>query len=281
MGADNGLDQGKMTAGHFQVAQAVRLWHDIGLPEPPEGWQKEPLAGVMKGGDGQTVPLESPSSWRRKTLQLWEEVGRIFQQPPASQTDLRAVWQSVVAQKPDLAELNSALICNFLERKLFGEEGDRVLVTPPSDLSGEPPILTPISVKRQRGTEPLLPWLFSSQDKRIKLQAAVASVLVLVAGGLGIQDSLRNSARESAYQQIMAAEQIQDDLGMVEGAEMFLANSPLSGQDGRNEQVMELYTESLVRWFAQQENSPDASAQKHLERYRQVMNAVKPEDNQL
>jgi hypothetical protein len=145
----------------------------------------------------------------------------------------------------------------------------------------EPPTLTPIAVKRQRGAEPLLPWLFSSQDKRIKIQAAIASVLVLVAGGLGIQDKLRISARENAYQQILAAEQIQDNLSVVQGAETFFANSPLSGKDGRNEQVMELYTQSLVRWFAQQENSPDADAQKHLERYRQIMNPVKPEDKQL
>jgi hypothetical protein len=271
----------KMTARQFQMAQAVHLWQAIGMPEPPEGWQKEPLPGVMQGVKGKTFPLESPNSWHRKALQLWEEVGRIFQQPPVSQADLRAFWQSVVADKPDLADLDSTLICAFLERKVFGEESDRVLVTAPPEVIEEPPTLTPIAVKRQRGAEPLLPWLFSSQDKRIKIQAAIASVLVLVAGGLGIQDKLRISARENAYQQILAAEQIQDNLSVVQGAETFFANSPLSGKDGRNEQVMELYTQSLVRWFAQQENSPDADAQKHLERYRQIMNPVKPEDKQL
>ena len=270
----------KMTARQFQVAQAIHLWEVIGLPEPPEGWQKEPLAGVMLGVNGQTIPLESSNSWRRKALQLWQEIGRIIQQPPARKAALAAVWQTVVAHKPDLADLDSTLICAFLERKVFGKESDRVLVTPTPEVIEEPPTLTPIAVKRLRGAEPLLPWLFSSQDKRIKIQAAIASILILVAGGSGIQDRWRISARESAYQQILAAEQNQDNLSVVQGAETFFANSPLSGKDGRNEQIRELYTQSLVRWFAQQENSPDADAQKHLERYRQVMNPVKSEDKQ-
>ena len=270
----------KMTARQFQVAQAIHLWEVIGLPEPPEGWQKEPLAGVMLGVNGQTIPLESSNSWRRKALQLWQEIGRIIQQPPARKAALAAVWQTVVAHKPDLADLDSTLICAFLERKVFGKESDRVLVTPTPEVIEEPPTLTPIAVKRLRGAEPLLPWLFSSQDKRIKIQAAIASILILVAGGLGIQDRWRISARESAYQQILAAEQNQDNLSVVQGAETFFASSPLSGKDGRNEQIRELYTKSLVRWFAQQENSPDADAQKHLERYRQVMNPVKSEDKQ-
>ncbi|MDJ0569112.1 MAG: hypothetical protein QNJ53_08680 [Pleurocapsa sp. MO_192.B19] len=276
-------EQAKMTAEQFQMAQAVHLWQAIGLPEPPEGWQKEAQTVVMQGIDEQTVPLESSMSWCRKALQLCEEVDKVLQQPPASQADIRDVWQSIVANKPDLADLDSSLICTFLERKLFGEEGegDRVEVTPPSDLSREQPILTPISVKRQPGAEPLLPWLFSPQDKRIKLQAIVAIALVLGAGGLRIQDRLRSSARETAYQEILAAEQIQDDLGLVQNAEVFFANSPLSGKDGRNDQVMELYTESLVRWYAQQEISPDASARKHLERYHQVMETFKVEDKQL
>lgn len=274
-------EQAKMTAGQFQIAQAVHLWQAIGLPEPPEGWQKEPQAGVIQGVDEQTIPLESSISWGKKALQLWEEINRVFQQPPASKADLTIVGQSIVANKPDLADLDSSLIRTFLENKLFGEEGTPVEVTPPSDLSREQPILTPISAKRQPGGEPLLPWLFSSQDKRIKLQAIVASLLVIVAGGLGIQDRLRSSARETAYQKILAAEQIQDDLSLVQNAEVFFANSPISGKDIRNEQIIRLYRESLVRWFVQLENPPNASEQKHLERYRKVMNAVNLEDNQL
>ena len=128
-------------------------------------------------------------------------------------------------------------------------------------------------------SERLFSRLFNTLDWGINLRATVASVLVLIAGGIVTQDRLKSSARDAAYQQILASEQIQDDLRVVEASEVFFTNQPFSGKDRRNQQVMQLYTESLVRWFAQQSASPDSSAQMYLTRYRQVTNTVKLEDN--
>ena len=66
----------------------------------------------------------------------------------------------------------------------------------------------------------------------------------------------------------------------MKASEVFFTNQPFSGKDRRNQQIMQLYTESLVRWFAQQQSaSQDSSAQMYLTRYRQVTNTVKLEDN--
>lgn len=265
-------DEAKTTARNFQIARAIKLWQTIGLPEPPEGWK--PIAGVMYRSDGQAVPIDSPISWGKKVLQLQEEVGKIFQQLPTSQSDLADTWKSVVSNKPNLSDLDPVLIRAYIERQLFAEESDRVLVTPPHQVKEETLILVPNVDKLQRGAEPILPWLFSSQDKRIKFQAAISSLLVIVAGGIGIQDGLKSSAREMAYQQILRAEQIQDNLSVVQGSETFFANLPFSGKDGRGEEVMNLYTKSLVKWFAQLDNPDDAKVQKHLADYRQNKIAV-------
>jgi hypothetical protein len=129
-------------------------------------------------------------------------------------------------------------------------------------------------------SERLFSRVVNTLDWRINLRATVASVLVLIAGGIVTQDRLKSSARDAAYQQILASEQIQDDLGVVKASEVFFTNQPFSGKDRRNQQIMQLYTESLVRWFAQQQSaSPDSSAQMYLTRYRQVTNTVKLEDN--
>jgi hypothetical protein len=64
-------------------------------------------------------------------------------------------------------------------------------------------------------SERLFSRLFNTLDWRINLRATVASVLVLIAGGIVTQDRLKSSARDAAYQQILASEQIQDDLGVV------------------------------------------------------------------
>lgn len=128
-------------------------------------------------------------------------------------------------------------------------------------------------------SERLFSRLFNTLDWRINLQATVASILVVIAGGIVTQDRLKSSARDAAYKQILASEQLQDDLGVVKASEVFFTNQPLSGKDRRNQQIMQLYTESLVRWFAGQSASPDSSAQMYLKRYRQVTNTVKLEDN--
>ena len=129
-------------------------------------------------------------------------------------------------------------------------------------------------------SERLFSRVVNTLDWRINLRATVASVLVLIAGGIVTQDRLKSSARDAAYQQILASEQIQDDLGVVKASEVFFTNQPFSGKDRRNQQIMQLYTESLVRWFAQQQSaSSDSSAQMYLTRYRQVTNTVKLEDN--
>jgi hypothetical protein len=128
-------------------------------------------------------------------------------------------------------------------------------------------------------SERLFSWLLTPQDLQIKLRATVASLLVLIAGGIVTQDRLKSSTRDAAYQQILASEQIQDDLGVVKASEVFFTNQPLSGKERRNQQIMQLYRESLVRWFAQQSASPDSNAQMYLKRYRQITNTVNLEDN--
>jgi hypothetical protein len=128
-------------------------------------------------------------------------------------------------------------------------------------------------------SERLFSWLLNPQDLQIKLRATVASLLVLIAAGIVTQDRLKSSTRDAAYQQILASEQIQDDLGVVKASEVFFTNQPLSGKERRNQQIMQLYRESLVRWFAQQSASPDSNAQMYLKRYRQITNTVNLEDN--
>ena len=221
----------------------------------------------------------STTGWSRQALLLLDGLSWVLNHPPRRKWDVAATWEAVIAQKPELAELDARLIHAFLEPKLFrSTEEPMAPKTPVPPL--EPPPLTHIVTKRKRSTEPLIPWLFSRQDIQIKAQVAVASVLMLTAGWLTFHDASVRSARDAAYQQILAAEQRQDYLKVLKGAEAFFANTPLSGKDGRNQQVMQLYSKALVRWVAQQEGQLDGEAQKHLDRYRAVMsNSTQEEGN--
>jgi hypothetical protein len=180
---------------------------------------------------------------------------------------LANAFYTLVRENPYLVELDTTLIHAFLKRKLFGNEQEQI-APGNSALSADLSVLTPRFNKRKPGREPFLLWLFSCQNIRLKIQAVIASVLVLTAGMVTIQDLSIRSARNLAYEQIQDAELQQDILGVVEGAEKFLDQTPLSGEDERDQQVREIYSSALVRWLARQNNPLDEKAQVHLERYQ-------------
>jgi hypothetical protein len=266
----------KATMYDFKVAQAISIWRSIGLPEPDANTSAGSPA-VMYAQNGKELLTESTAGWSRQALLLLDGLNDVFNNP-RSQWDLEAVWQAVVVEKPELAELDQGLIFAFLDRKLFRSTDGSVAPETPTLLL-DLPVLTPLSTRHKRSAEPFIPWLFSRQDIRIKLQAAAASVLVLTAAGLTIQDTSVRSARDAAYRQVLEANQGQDYLKVLEGAEKFFANTPLSGKDGRDEQVKNLSSEALVRWFAQQREPLNADAQARIKRYRAVMsNSTQPEN---
>lgn len=192
-------------------------------------------------------------------------------------------WQNIRALKSGIKVLEECRK-NYPENLSIFEALDRrILVTPPppsiKTFVTTFPLLMPISTHCKFGAEPFLAWLFSRQDRRIKLQATFASVLLLMTTGLILREQRVNAVRDGAYRKILVAKMQQDDLGIVENAELFFSDAPL-GKDGRNQQVINLYSESLVRWVAQQQEQLDANAQKHLERYRIALNIAKSGGNQ-
>jgi hypothetical protein len=132
----------------------------------------------------------------------------------------------------------------------------------------DPPILIPAFEESQGGGEPFEYWLFSGRDMRLKIQAVVAIVLVLLGTGLAIREFRNRQARDEAYRQIMDASAQKDYHQIIEGAEAFFNNPILSGRDRREKQVKNLYDEAFVRWFVEKVSELDADSQTHLRRYR-------------
>ena len=273
-------DEAKKTATAFQTAQAVYLWHRIGLPKPDDNWA-ESAAGVMHTPDGKTKPIQSTSKSTTTALQLWETVNSILKHPPKTKAEVPSVWEKVVESKPYLAVLNAVRICGYIEHSLFGEGENRVLITPLTGHSELLPILKPTSTQPQMSTEPFIRWLFSSQDKRIKLQAVVASVLIIATGCIAIREKTTFEERENAYQTILAAKQVQNDEAVLKASGEFFNHVSLLAKDERSPQVIEIYEESLVRWFAQQPEAQLKQAdQEYLELYKQLQKTAIAQEKQ-
>ena len=147
----------------------------------------------------------------------------------------------------------------------------RVAIAHPSPQ--EPPVMTGLSTKRHRGREPFGFWLFSGRDKLIKIQAAIAMALILLVGGLAIRDFVVGATRDAAYNQIIGAIGNQDYLSVLEGAELYFANTPLLGRDERDAQVIDIYREAFVRWFVGLDEV-DHEAQPHIKRYKTLISEI-------
>jgi hypothetical protein len=120
-------------------------------------------------------------------------------------------------------------------------------------------------------TESVIPWLMSSQDKRIKLQALVATVLIAATSYIAIRETTITAKRENSYQTILAAQQVQNDEAVLKASKDFFQNQSFVGTDERIPQIAQIYQESLVRWFSQQPKADmTQDKQEYINLYKQL-----------
>ncbi|MBF2065969.1 MAG: hypothetical protein IGS39_16340 [Calothrix sp. C42_A2020_038] len=212
-------EEAKQITTAYKIAEAIYVWHRIGLPEPQD---------------------------TTTALRLNEALYSILQHPPQTKAEIATVWENIVKKQPHLASLSNTRVCSYLEECLFRERA----VPPIPEIP--PPVLTPILTKPQMSTEPLIPWLLSPQDKRIKLQALVASVLIAATGFVMVREKTTIAKRDNAYQDILTAQQTQNDEAVLKATKNFFQNQSFISKDERTSQITEIYQEALVRWFVQQ-----------------------------
>jgi hypothetical protein len=221
------------------AARGRRMWREIGL--------------------GPLEPLDL------RPLVLYHSVQSILRDPPPMLEEVSRLWNQVAMANRDLAELDASPVCRYLSARLFGPEQGPA---EPSAAQEESP--TPVSASRRRlSSEPFLYWLFSGQGKRVKIQCAVAIVLLALAFGLMWREMSHRKSRDTAYSQLQEAREARDYRRIVEGAEAFLSH-PVLGRDGREVEVKALYSEALVRWFVGQV-PPQDQKDAHLRRYSSLM----------
>lgn len=147
--------------------------------------------------------------------------------------------------------------------------------TKPAPVPRDPPILVTAPPPRWKGMEPLIPWIFDDQHIRVKLLAAVALFALLLAGGLTLTDGYQYMLRDTAYRQMLQAEQQHNYLDVMDQAAVFLTNKPFTGNDSREQEVKVLYAEALVRWVTAQGDAQDPATLARIERYQTLVHPAK------
>jgi len=109
-------------------------------------------------------------------------------------------------------------------------------------------------------------------DMRVAVQAVVAIILVAVAGGLFARETWARHIRDAAIRQIETASDRSDYLSVIKASENFLSHPPINGsRDAREATVINLYSEALVHWVAQQPAKLDEKGNERIARYKQLV----------
>jgi hypothetical protein len=149
-------------------------------------------------------------------------------------------------------------------------------VRSPAAAKPAPPLLATPPHRAPNDREPGWEWWWSSRNLRIKLQAACALVLLVLAGFWAWQDGGRRTRRDAAYQRLVQASAAGDPLPVLVAATDFLAAPKRSGADLREGQVWDLYSRALARWSAGivgQTGELNAEDLRRIEDYRRLSDA--------
>lgn len=255
------------------------LWHQVSDGfEPARRYALSPVAALVRAG---WHKARTHYLWKEIMLEvehrdelapaLWEAVSGIIESKPADEAAIGAAWREAVANSPGLDKLDSKRVLTFLSHHILG-----VAVAPKSaaevdeQFASDAPRLPVQPAATSRSGEPFRYWLFMPKDYRIKAQAFLAILLLIVAGVVGAREYLAGRARDAAFQQVLTAVDGQDYQTVIDSAEAFLDNPPVAKSDGREEQVRRLYDEAVVRWVSEQPGELSAACVARLERYRRL-----------
>jgi len=241
-------DEARTVDEDLRVAHGRCIWESVGL---------EPLARID-----------------HRPLALVDAFETIFHSPPAEPTGIPAAWNLVSSDNPHLYSLEAERVFAYLNKRLYKDQNGNGVTDKAASESGfevrNDPAPFPLNESRH-GDEPFFYWLFSRENKLLKVQCLVAIVLVLIGARLLLSEFSHRKVRDAAYQQIHEARLNQDYTAMLDAAEHFL-DQPVIGKDLRKTEVEGLYSEALLRWFMQEHPADDDSVR--LERYRRLLDAT-------
>ena len=140
-------------------AYAYNLWSSIGLEKTVDKWEE-------------------------KSCSLLSVINSILKNPPKNNEILSVIWKEKSEKNELLSDLDAALICKFIEEKLFkkveAEEFEEI------QSSENIPILNTEFSEKVPKEEPFKVWLFSGQNMNIKFQSLIAIILLFIGVGIFI-----------------------------------------------------------------------------------------------
>jgi hypothetical protein len=240
-------DEARVVDEDSVIARARQTWEEIGLG-----------------------PLERADL---RPLTLKDAIEAVESSAPATAAAIPSLWNTMTRDNHHLMALDASLVSSFIASRLFGLRFEKL---GPAPMSMAPAPL--VAAAELHSREPRVYWWFSPEYPWLKLQCVLAVALAVLAFAAGWREWNHRIQRNAAYSEIQKAITAGDSLKVIDSAERFFAN-PLVGRDVREEQVQDLYSEALVRWFNEQ-NGSDLEIARRLDRYRQLLHLTAAAEKQ-
>jgi hypothetical protein len=109
-------------------------------------------------------------------------------------------------------------------------------------------------------------WLFSGRDIFVKVLAAIAILMLVIAGIATARVKMGAMARNSAWSEMLAASRRGDDASLIRAADRFFAANVQ--KDSRTPEALHLYEGALLRWFTGLPGQPKSEDLNRLKRYK-------------
>ena len=250
----NQVAQGNSLEERFRnSSEATRIAHDVKVARGATVWRR--------------IGLPDPTEKREETWIALSDQLSNFAKQHTPIAIIPMLWSGIVSTNPLLSPITGEMLMTYVQTYMTSAPAPQEPIPLPQVGESAPPQRLSVrsnltQIPRQYGEAPFPYWWYSAQSRLVKGILAAGAVAVIVGiGGFAYgnvvqanrvaQVAVARDARQTAYDQLIAAVNAGNDTAALNAAETFFANLPISGSDNRLSQVDQLYNRALVDWVLQ------------------------------
>lgn len=242
----------KRTIVQRRLAQARAVWIRLGVPTPRDRWDE-------------------------RATTLYNAMLEVANASPTDSMALRDKWRAAVLQAPLLEGVSEDKVVTYLCTVLELSTPTPASVAAEQERSPDAagtrlrPLIEGLPAMGLANGPPFSFWLFSPEERRLKIQVACAAALLLITLGVQTLDGHRSATRARLLGRLNGALTSGQPTAVMDAAQSYLAApAPLRGDPSETE-VRGVYLQALKRQLATHAGVPDADSNKYLRRFGQLV----------
>jgi hypothetical protein len=238
-----------------RLAQSRAIWIRMGLPKLEDHWDERSMA-------------------------LCDALVEVANASPTDHSEVQAKWRDAAARVPQLDVVPEVAALRYLcavlklPTPVAASEPEQPAARQDNDPQRQVltfrPMLSGLPATGTDASPPFSFWLFSPEDRRLKIQLACAAGLLMAVVAVQALDGYRTVTRAHLLERLNAALASGQQIAVLDAAQSYLsAPAPLRG-DPTESQVRKFYLQALKRQIAAHLGAPDPDTDRYLQRFGEL-----------